>query len=421
MRIRGLWKDLRSSKELLIRFAGLLTSGLFSALCLSLLASQRISWISGDAIVFILLFIQWQTLALTICKFGIDQVIFAVESRDTSLRLDITHFVWTRVLVPAFFISLVVAYVFSPFSALIAFASVILDIFSLATSAELNARRKLVSTTIANLLNYPLFFVLTFSLTWFVTDVNGILSVFLLSSVGRSYWLFTRNRKSDSTNKMRFTAAKSMAMQQVANYAAYRSDQLILPLMVTFASVHLASQEEYVFLAKYPEFVSSGVVLLGVILLPTLVGGVSFDRSKFRLRMSTRHGLLFGAVSLGVIVAFGAYQLVWQDDGDTDKLWIHGLPFLASALLVLPVHAVSYLLLSYGYVSTMIRNLSLGLILGLVVSLASFLTFNVWILSMVVPIQLVIFLMATFVLPMLKPSSVVSVGDHEKIGSVRPA
>lgn len=383
-----------------IRFLGLLGSGLISALFLALLASQRLESIPSDSVVFVLLFVQWQVLGLTVAKLGIDQVVFATVTRDTTLRYDLVNFLFTRSLPLGLGVSMAIAFIFSPFAGAVALVSILLDVYAVAGGADMNARRQFLVSTVANFLNYPLFFFLLLLTSLATSDINVILSCFAFSSLVRAAWIFSRLRTIRVHHLVRFSAAGSMVAQQLGNYLLYRVDQLSLAFLGAVSSLTLASSEQYVFWAKFPELIASGILILGLFLLPPLLNRTDLAGRYLRIQISVDYWLFLGALAFMIIAAFAVYQLAW-DGTLTYSEWQRSIPFLLHSILILPVHAISYLLLGDGQVASLVRNLVLSMAIGAIPWAVAYKLSSTFVLSLVVPIQLATFILATFMLPLL--------------------
>src|SRR2546428_13306482 len=62
--------------------AKLLSSGVVSALALSIVTSNRWNLLDSGVGVTLVLFLQWQIIRLTLTKMGIDQIIFAAVTQN---------------------------------------------------------------------------------------------------------------------------------------------------------------------------------------------------------------------------------------------------------------------------------------------------------------------------------------------------
>src|SRR2546426_2116681 len=141
-----------------LAFFQLLASGAIAAAALSVIASNRGHLLDPDTAAFLLLFIQWQTLALTVTKAGTELVVFTTVTRNPSLHYRFGPVILRQVLPISVGAGLVCAFVFDPLAGVALAASVALDSYSLLALNELTARARFGRAAGANLLNYPLFF-----------------------------------------------------------------------------------------------------------------------------------------------------------------------------------------------------------------------------------------------------------------------
>lgn len=77
-----------------------------------LLASNRWAILEPTVTVFIILCVQWQALGLTIAKLGVDNVVYAMVSKDETLSFMAGEYVLTRVLPLTMIFSVSVWFVF---------------------------------------------------------------------------------------------------------------------------------------------------------------------------------------------------------------------------------------------------------------------------------------------------------------------
>lgn len=370
-------------------------SGLFSSLCLVILASQQIPSIPSDSVVFILLFVQWQAFVLTAAKLGIDQAIFATVSGDQRIHYNIPRFIITHSLPICLFSSIIVALTFSITAGAVAFLSTILDVYSIAWIAHANARRRFGVTAVANVLKFPLFFVLIFLSSGWYSGRTFLLLCFLLSSMARAVWIYRQREQQSQDQEVFLSAVLPMTVQQLLNFCLYRLDQLALASFGTFTHITAQSTEMFVYIAKFPELIGGGILLLGTLTFPTLVAGSQIPDVHLRLRITRGAKLLLLVASLGICVGFFVYQISWKE-GMTISLFQLSVPFLLTASLILPTHVVSYVMLRNGYLRNLIRNLGVGVVSGGIVCTIALKAGHVTLLAWTVPIQLIVFLLTSF-------------------------
>src|SRR5665213_323193 len=98
---------------------GLLSSGIFAAIAFTIIASNRLPQISKSEIIFLLLFVQWQTLGLTIVKMGIDQLVFAAVSIENHLFFSFGRFFLTRAFPCCLCFGITASFVFTSLTGLV--------------------------------------------------------------------------------------------------------------------------------------------------------------------------------------------------------------------------------------------------------------------------------------------------------------
>jgi len=379
----------------LIPLAGLLFSGVVAAFFLAIISSQRIALLQGAAAVQLLLFIQWQTFGITVAKLGIDQAIFSVVSNDLRLRFSVADFLLTRTIPLALLAGAAIGWFISPIAGVVAAVTIVLDVLSLMFAADCNARQRYSVNAIANFLNYPLFFLLGFVLLFAGFGINGMYAAFLVSSIIKAAWIVARSDRPEDARleQVQFTGSTIMAAQQIGNYLLFKSDQIVLIALTTLLAghSHLLGTERYLFLAKYPELVSSGLVVLGLYVFPRMAIA----------DLETRHRLVFEApwlrwtyvaLGVGLLLGIGLYQLTWnRDQSRSPAYWLTVVPFVAQAMLILPANAITYALVAKGYARTLVSTLVAGLLSGSVLLIGAVLLKSAALLSCIVPLQLLVF------------------------------
>lgn len=368
----------------------LISSGAFASLGLVLIASNRLPFISPPVGTFTLLFLQWQMLALTITKIGIGEVVFAVVSKDNQLYFDARRFLAGKPLLLAALLAVAIGYMFTPLAGLVAFACLLLDTCSTIFIADLNANNRFAATSIAGLLNYPVFFLALLACSWVAhVSTQFMLLAFLLSSVTR--WLWLRQQVSCAGREAVICRANwEMAGQQALNYLMFRLDQLVLG-SVALTSVFMLHNQEYirqfVFLAKFPEILSSVLVTLGAILLPRL-HLTSPQAIRWRHAPFLQVIIVLGyAASLYILLSL--YLDFWHGPPLTE---VSVFPFLVQALCILPVNLLTYSMIREGHLHGLLRNLYASIGLGLLVFFGIGWVTRSYPLAWLVPIQLLAFL-----------------------------
>ena len=376
----------------------LLSSGAISTVCLVLMTSQRVQIVSAADSTFVTLFMQWQMLTLTVAKVGLDSVVFAVMSGLPERRTSVRR-VWFRIVLPlAAGVALLTVHAFGWAGATVCGLSAVVDAWSAAQIAWRGAREQYRAVMLANLFNYPLFF-----LSVFVFSASGwqgptmILACFLGTSIARAGYLASLARDGVPV-EIRINA--EIAGQQALNYVMFKSDQLLLG--VVGASMLMATDvglRQFLFLCRFPELVSSVAVALGVIFLPRLL----VNQPGSLKAVAKSWGLTPRRVSLGLIAlgaAFGTFLAFWR--GPLVAWWMLP-PFALSAALVVPANTMTYSMLRGGHARALLRNLVVSLCLGAICLGTAILEESFVALAWSVPVQLLTFIVMCAKLPWLEP------------------
>jgi hypothetical protein len=385
--------------ELVRRFRGflqLLASGVVAAAGLAAIAANRWQLLESGAAVFLLLFVQWQAFCLTVAKCGLEHLIFATVSQDPALHYDLRAAVRRRIGPLSAAVALIALLAFPPWAAAALGVAVVLDSYSLMISAEMNARSRFGTAAFANLLNYPLFFVLIYLLSRVGSAGPAqVTAAFVLTSAVRALWLGLQRRRPPGARSVFPATQLSIATQQVGNFALFRGDQLLLGLGLVQGWLgagppYLAA---YLFLAKLPELAAGVLNVGGTVTFPLLFGAGREARPALRGRLGA---VVAVAALAGLAVAGAAYVQLWK--GSARLTLLDALPFLVNAALIFPVNAVTYSMLSRGYLSGLLRFILVGLLAGAGLALVAIATRGGPLLAWVVPLQLTGFLGAAALL-----------------------
>lgn len=370
----------------------LLGSGGVASLGFAALTSGRVSAMDSAVAVGLLLFIQWQVIGITIAKLGVESLVFVTVHRDPSVRPTLRHHIATRTLPLALLFSILVGFIFSPVIGALCFVSVALDAHAASMVAELSARERFMETAFVSLLNYPLFFLVLFTLSsWSRLDLIDVLVIFTGSSFARWIYLRLRARRNRTLRPISVVAGVGMGMQQLLNFLLFRIDQLFLGTALAAAVISTQSGDfvrQFVYLARYPELASNVVVALAAMVLPRLFmrQPKMWQDAVLHLR---RHRLLAALTVLGGVCAFIVYVTIWE--GSTIPV-LFGVPFLISALTALPVNAVSYSFIREQRIRLLVRNLAVSVGIGAILLLVAYWTGSVYPLLYAVPVQQIVFL-----------------------------
>ncbi len=333
------------------------------AFCFLLLASSRYSPLQSNSVTWIILFIQWQVLGLTISKLGAEQTVFATVSRNPGVRFDARRHVLKRAFPLALVFALPAMLVFPVWTMPIIVATIAFDTWSLLLIADNNARGNYGVTAAAKLLNYPLFFLLLFvggiMADW---SLHGVLIAFCASSIAR--WLFLVSRPAPLGTSLAAVGNNlPMGFQQALNYGLFRLDEVLLAAVV-IGTAALAGRE-YVFQARFPHMISMLALMVGVVLFPHfyLVCG---PRGLPRFgSMPFRAGAIWITAAAGVAGVVGVnylYRLIMWDG----ECALPELPFILHACAILPVNMITYSMLRQGCLRGLLRNLLGGVTVGII-------------------------------------------------------
>jgi len=375
-------------KRACVGFISLLGSSVISAIGFIIIASNR--WVAFDpaAAVSLILFVQWQTLGLTIAKTGMEQVVFALVTEDDGAYLDPARYVFRKAAPLAGIFSLAVLFVFSPWAACVAFCTILLDTWSLIIMADLNARQRFKTTALSNLFNYPLFFIVIFALNHASRlDTNVTLAVFLASSALRWLWLWSNRTARAGRREVDCTANVRMGTQQALNYLLFRADQIILAVLGLKMQMD-STVGMYVFLAKFPELVSGVMVVAGTVIFPRMYIRYPFDRQALLGAVRAHSGYIAGYTA-AVAAALFAYLALWN--GQAIPLYL-AVPFLVQSLCIVLANNITYSTLRQGYLQRLLVNLTRAVLAGGVIFLFLQHDFSIRTLSWIVPVQLLLFI-----------------------------
>jgi len=385
-------KSSKESVNVLFSLFKLLGSGIISALGLTLIASNRWNLLDSAIVTFVILYMTWQTLGLTITKMGIDQVIFASVSQDQTIFFGERKFFKKWVFPISAGFSVLIAIIFSSWAGVVAFLTIILDTHSLMMMADLNARNHYGITAFSNLLNYPLFFIFIFSGSYFIKlNITIVLFLFLATSLIR--WIWVNSQKTSRHGKREVTSGigVEMGLLQVFNYLMFKLDQIVLAstLFIVANSNFLA---QYLFMAKFPELVSGILTAVGTVLFPKLY--IIYPlKNNDSLRIIKQICLNLLTVLLTIIGSL-IYKYIWN--GHEFLSWYFITPFLVHSSVIYIVNNISYSMIRQGYIRKLLINVVFSVISGFVTVVILYFQNNYSFLIWVVPLQLVIFSLFSF-------------------------
>jgi hypothetical protein len=247
-----------------------------------------------------------------------------------------------------------------------------------------------VSAT-ANLLNYPLFFVLLIVIGVFGNiGKTVILGCFLVTSFLRCAWLWTRQVHPPNHTTVIPRSVFKVGAQQVLNFALFRSDIIFLSVFSKHQIFPFFDEKflaMYLFISKFPEIVSGVSSVTGPVIYPLVIPRGRFDRSsilKFALKYLGLLVFLFFVLGMASML----FKKFWA--GGIIETWFV-VPFLIHSVLIFFVNVITYQMRSRGYLSGLVRNLTVACSAGLFFYSASILFGYPFVVALAVPAQLFLF------------------------------
>ena len=362
----------------------LLFPGAVSALLIFLISSNRLLPNNKDCTLLLLKFLSIQTLGITIVKYGIDQIIISCLQPYGRTATD--SFFKKRVLPLTLIFCAVTAFLKGWIYAFSLLLILPMEVMAIIVTIELSVSNRIKYASLLTLLGNPLVFMLTF-----IAYRSGFLSetmifiFFTSSSLSRVIFsLFIRNK--GDKNEIAILSYH-IPLQQVGNYFMFRLDQLIISSSLVIA--FLGNQSlmiRYLFLAKFPEVTSGVIVSLAPILYKRLG-----DQTEASLKKLFKDPL-FLLISIGICISQIIVCLFIFKSHDTSNSLLLLLPFVLSSLLILPANLVTYILLKNAKVYKINILNGISVIIGVILAGISLLSNNIYIFCMVVPVQLLIYI-----------------------------
>jgi len=362
----------------------LLLPGAISALLIFFISSNRLFSGNKDYTLSLLNFYQLQMLGITIAKYGIDQMV--ISRLKPGYRTDTNTFFLQRVLPLTLAFCIVIGFIkgwiYAAFLALI----IPMEIMSILVSVEWSISNRVRFTSLLTLLGNPLAFILAYIVyKQNLLSVNLMFGCFLFSSLIRiTLALLFRNKGSKTKIAI---LSYHVPLQQVGNYFMFRLDQVIIAMSLGisfFSNKSLITH--YLFLAKFPEVASGVIVTLAPILYRRLG-----DQAEVSLK-KLFNDKLFLLLSVCICICQLAVSFFLFKPGNMNNNILLFLPVVLSSLLILPANLVTYILLKNAEVSKINVLNFISCTIGLLVLGLVFLSNNVYIFSLLVPIQLLVYI-----------------------------
>lgn len=329
----------------------LLSSGVVAAVGLVVLARGWFPGLERSLASAVVLFIQWEALLLTCCKWGLDQLVFAKLAEEPDATPRIRAHVLYRSVPIAFVGAAIMSRSFGPVASAILAITALVDTVATIRLSALAAHSRYRDVSIANILNYPVFFALLAGGGMLGrVDVASAAAFFLCSSVARLLWVSAANSRYGAVRPIRIDASLGLGAQQALNFLVFRSDQVLLPLLasVVFAGAEGHGVVDYVFLSRIPELASSVLVTVAPALMPPL-----YDR--FRRAGFPGSGLLL--LSLAGWASCLPLTWLYSRFGSDPAPPLLLVAFAAAAALALPANLMTYALLRENRLPALLRGL----------------------------------------------------------------
>jgi hypothetical protein len=379
--IKERWTDYRKA---VVNSFLLLLPGAISSLLIFFIASNRLFPNDKDHTLSLLNFYQLQMLGITVAKYGIDQMVISRlnPNHQTNTNAFFTQRVFPLTLLFCIVIGFIKGWVYAAFLALI----LPMEVMSILISVEWSVSNKIKFTSILTLLGNPLAFILIYLVyKKNLQSVNIMFACFLLSSLIRiTLALFFRNKGSKTEIAI---LSYNVPLQQIGNYFMFRFDQVVIAMSLGIAFLgNKLLMGQYLFLAKFPE-VASGVIVSLAPLLYRQLGNqvVTSLKNLFKNR-------IFLLMSICICICQLAVTFFVFKPRNMDNNILLFVPFVISSLLVLPTNMVTYFLLKKAAIAKInILNL-ISCITGVIILFISLLCANVYLFSLVVPMQLLIYI-----------------------------
>jgi len=329
--------------------------GICSASCILLLLSRRLSPLSDVESLFLVLFLQWHTFGLTLAKFGIDQLVFSQVTHDPSTGFCFPRVIWRCCLPVAVVYSLASSFWLGGYTAFVLSVCIVLDCYSVLSSADWNARGRYLAVAACSLINYPIFFGLTGILTCFIeVQREHVMSCFLASSLLRA--AYCHKYRDDETRRLVDPLMPvGLLSQQLLNYWLFRGDQLLLMANWSWAAQQPETRD-YLLNAKFGELTAYLVTLVGVVVLPLWFLGPDDSWRKKVQRISVI--FLCGWILLGITKFF--YLRIMHGSA----LPGCAIPLLIVAACAQPSHLLIYSFLRAHCLRGLLRTLALAACFG---------------------------------------------------------
>lgn len=363
-------------------------TGLVGAVCIALMTSGKVSFVSADAAARLAIFIAFQVLGITLVKAGLDSYVFARAASEQAGALYNLRPVFRTTIFRVWIVFSIGSYFVLEtwLGAVICSVSVLCDVYAAVRTAEFTARKQFRIVAVANLAKYPLYFLLLFIVGPFLTiGYDDLLYLFLFISLLRSLFLFAISARFTFQSVPAYSFGL-LGVQQVFNYLLFRLDQVSIPfLSSSMPALDSTGLSNFIFLTKYPELVSYFAAALGSIVFPKLLvhWGSNYCGSR-RERWLINIGLI-------VLCGFGLLIYVMAIQGGLDISFVF-LPLVLAACLSFEVNFATFRMLAENSFRRLLIGSGMGVLFGVVVAAFAENTQSITMIYWIVPVQMAIFL-----------------------------
>jgi hypothetical protein len=361
----------------LIALAGILGQGAIAAML-----SGHLFVADPGLVAQFVAFLQFHAIALTIVKYGADQVVFAVVSGNHDAEVPIRKLLVSRFLPMLVGVGFFAAFLM-PIAILVCFLlAVLFDSVALCRGAQHVARGSYLRVATAAFANNPLFILLLIVLRP-VSSLEQLCALFLLTTLARYALVVLPPKLPSGETRGVVEVPRSMLLQQVMNWILHRGDSLWVSAVLFLGLLSEGGDLRYVlFCGKVLEIAGSLLSLLGILVYPRL-----FWDGRGPLLVAIRQDrVLWLLMMLGLGAGVGGAQLFWQE-GVIGGWWT----FAALAgLLLFPVNLLTYSLLRQERLHVVLRALGWAVGSGFVLGLLT--VSSPRLLLVVVPVQFLVFI-----------------------------
>lgn len=363
-------------------------TGLVGAVCIALMTSGKVSFVTADAAASLAIFIAFQVLGITLVKAGLDSYIFARAATAQAVELyNLSHAfrpkifgVWIAFSISSYFV------MDGWLSAVICSVAVLCDVYAAVRIAEYTARKHFRIVTVANLAKYPLYFFLLFIIGSTVTiGYDDLLYLLLLVSLFRFLVLLAISSRFTFLSLPSYSFGL-LGVQQVFNYLLFRLDQVSIPFISkSMPALDSTGLSNFVFLSKYPELVSYFAAAMGSIVFPKLL--VRWDSSY----LDSKRERYFINIGLFILCGCGLliYIMLLQSSLDIGFAF---LPLVLAACLSFEVNFTTFRMLAANSFRRLLTGLGMGVLLGVIAAAFAGSTQSIEIIYWIVPVQMIMFL-----------------------------